>query len=329
MRQTVSSKAYWRSGTALAGVVGAALLAGIASQPAHAAPAYAYANIEFTNFTLSGLVDSSGNALPGVTLLTTPVVTVTDSANYPGVPPCTGCFAGGTGSGSLGSGASETQAYAGPAGATISALSDTALASYTPQLTSLSGTRGEVNISSPIATGATSLETSEGRLTLNNGAAGSSTNTTTTIEASFSVSAGTTVTLAFNYAVDTMASVGKLGDNANANVTAQYQIIPQSLGACVTGTGTVVPVACGLNAKPDALNPTASQTLLPFFTPHYTASGSMSFTDTLTAGQYELELTSTTTESLTTIPAPEPVSLALLGTGLVGVGMVRRRRRQG
>ena len=51
----------------LAGTALGALLAISASGTAQAIPSYDYANITFTAFTLSGVVDVNGNALTGVT----------------------------------------------------------------------------------------------------------------------------------------------------------------------------------------------------------------------------------------------------------------------
>ena len=127
----------------LAGTALGALLAVGISGGASAAPSYGYANLNFTSFALTGLVDAQGRTLPGVSNFSATVL-ATDASNYPGA--ANGGF---TAVGNITTGVDVPQAFSGPGAAPGPNL-------FTPQLTSSSGTRGDGVITGAIVSGATS-----------------------------------------------------------------------------------------------------------------------------------------------------------------------------
>ena len=314
----ISRAGYASKRTLLATATAAAALS-FAAHPAHAVPSYAYSELEFTSFTLSGIVD-----VPGVTLGTATVL-LTDGANYPSSP------TGGTSqSGTIFSGADVAQGTSGPGlfpGENV----------FTPALASSSGTRGDGLITGAIAGGATSNVVAEGNLTTGPGTAGSSAGSATTINVQFSVSTGTTVGLTFNAIATLLSSVGSMGDSATALSTATYSIentvTHQYVSICdlVNGTGCTIAGSSSSLATvaPGALNEDAGTT-----TPGSPDNipGSLlayNYSAVIGPGNYQLNLDDGVQTILSTAAPtiPEPISSALLGTGLIALGLIRWRRK--
>jgi len=297
-------------GSAVAGVALLAAVGGIGK--AQATPSYGYAELSFTNFTLSGLFTASGNSTePGVAVSSTSV-TMTDGSNYPGA-----AAGGGSVSGNIKTGADVPEAFSGPG-------APPPQNTFIQALSASSGTRADGLITGALAAGATSNLVAEGNLTTGPASAGSNAGSSTTLNVDFTTT-GTTVTLSFNASDFLTSSVGQMGDSANAQVSASYKICSTvSPFTCVAitdningGTSTTVqPFA--LNQNVATTDPTSPQSFQSGPTDY-------SYSVTLAAGTYQLTLADNTTDILSTVP--EPVSIAILGSGLVALGAIRRRKK--
>ncbi len=292
-----------------------ALLAVGASGTAQATPAYAYASLGFTKFTLSGIFNAQGQAATGVTNLNTNV-TMTDSANYPG-------FGGASQStgGNIISGADVLQSTSGAGpfpGQNV----------FTQALLGSSGTRGDGLITGPLAGGASSNLVAEGNLTQGLSFAGSSAGSSTTVSATFGATSALTVALSATALSTLAASVGTTGDSANAQTSASYTIKDLTTGTFVSicdatvtpnvcSTNPIAPTAANQNLAVNNAGPASSQTVTAAY--DYTAQ--------LVAGdRYQLTLQDSATEILSTVP--EPGSLAVIGVGLMALARVGRQRRK-
>jgi hypothetical protein len=282
----------------LGGAAIGALLLTVGGHSARAEPSYAFANLLFTNFTLTGVVSA-----PGVTV-TSATVTTSDSAGYATSPGAVNSIGG-----SLTGGSDVTQAFSGPGPAPGQNV-------FTPALSALSGARGDAQIFGSISSGtATSGDVSEGRLTLDSSTASSSSGTTTGINIDIVVTVPTTIKLSFNASDFLTSTTAASDDGASSQTNASFT---------VTGSGgenfTYAPAA--LNEATSASGAGGLQTItnpLAFY----------STTVSLGTGTFQISLLSGTQERLQTgAPVPEPVSTAILGAGLMGLaGVVRRRRK--
>jgi hypothetical protein len=286
--------------------------------PAEAVPAYGYAQLGFTDFSLSGL---SG---PGVAVSNTGVTTQAGS-NYPGFTPFNNSI-----NGNLVTGSDVPEAYSGNGSVPQN--------TFTQQLTAGAAARGDAQISGPLSGPAVSNDVSEGRLTSTGGTASSNSGTSTGLKLTLTVSTTDTLTLHFLAEALMNTNSGEAGDHAFSVISASYNIQAGASGHIVSssnslgsgGNGTIVG-GTDFTYAPTALNHTINS-LGATDASTYTISGfGTNLSVVLDPGIYNITLSSGTQESLTTAPAvPEPTSLAVFGAGLLGLaGAVRRRWKAG
>ena len=196
----------------LAVFVGAAM-AVAASGPAWATPDYAYANLHFQNFTLSGLVNSDGVRAAGVSNFSASI-TAPDAASYPGA-----LTASNTASGTALNGLDPSQATSGPGAfpaenAFFQAL--TPAGSAAP-----AGARGDAQTTGSLQINQTSNLVSEAKLLVPGSAAASSGGTVTL---NVDTSAATTIDLTFLASNSLAAQVASTGDAATASTYAEFRV---------------------------------------------------------------------------------------------------------
>lgn len=278
---------------------------------ANAASTYGYSTLHFENFMLTGIVDANGDPLPGVVFNSS--VTGTDGANYPGF-----ATAGTSSGGNLFSGTDPAQAVSGPGAFPPDNT-------FTQSLTGSSGTRGDAQITGPIAGGAKSNLVSEGHLTTT-GSAGSYSSTSTTINVSFAQAS--TVNLTFAASSTLISSVANLGDSSNAQSSASFKIFDATDRSYVTITDNIsgnsgsVIAPLALNQNVASTNPGSPQTFV-------SGLANYSYTASLQAAHnYQITIADSTSVILTNAvaaPIPEPSTLGLMFAGLLAVGLFRRR----
>jgi len=286
----------------LGAVAGAALLAVGGAGTANAVPAYAYANLAFSGFDL----DLGGGTIVGI-----PTVSDQASSSYTGFPNGGGAPA----SGNIISGVTAIPAMSGPTGALITGDASNA-AAFAPQLTVASGSQAQASLFGPI-TAALSQLTAESHVTTGGITAGAQSNTNTSLVIDF-MALTTSVTLSFTATDSGTAEFGNNGDAATSAVNATYKLTD------ITGGGSIVIE----NVSPTDLNQNAIAPLPGDPASYSLAPTAFVFSSPIIIGhEYQVNLTDQAATTVTAALVPEPFSIALLGSGVLALGVIRRRRK--
>jgi hypothetical protein len=298
----------------LAALFASAAIFGLAGAgTANAVPVYGFAELLITNFALNtggASIDASS-------------VSGQNSAGYPGsaaqvinTPP-----------GNIFTGVDVAQATSGPGAFPAQNTFSQALLPVSGNV----GTRADLLISGAIGGGGPTPTSAslvaEGNLMAGGSAASSAAGTGTTLTIHF-VAVGGTISLSFNGQAILQASVGTTGDSSKVQTTITGSVCPSDGSGCLLITDLIRPAQSGTTIAPSLLNRTAStQTAGPGVS---IDTGVQSFAYSvsgLTAGaSYDITLTDSVQDLLTSVP--EPVSLAMFGSALIGLALVRRRRKQ-
>ena len=303
------------------GVAAAIPLSLAASHQAHAIP-YAYASNVDSGFTITSVLGGTYTALQNTAVFTTSNAI---TSSYFATPPSTLVST----TGNTISDAAQVQVPGGVA-ENFFGQAYKAAAVNSLRADSLDGafSGGGGNVAETrLVTGPTGASTSGfGKL-----------NSTNTSTIGVSVGAGTVLQVTFNVTPGLEASTSALiGESATATIASSVSItrLDGTTVFSFVPTGNLLGDVTGGTAVSDpfSLNRTISSTSgTPADNTFFPGSGTFTAnTGPLSAGFYNIVIGQSSTVNATigaATPTPEPVSLAILGAGLVGLGVLRRKRK--